>query len=227
MYSGNYSHFPLSIPHLSTFSKNSHWSRLTVFFSPQLCPFDSPTFSNCQNNINIIQVFFPVDCFVTRSLIMVCINVDFKLLSLNARGIRSFEKRKALFNWLSKSRADICFLQETCSSPEVEQIWKKQWKGDIFFSHESCHSRGTMILVKDHLDFQLVSAKVDPLGRYILIEAEIQDSPFILLNIYAPNKSADQCVFFNKLSDLLNDIDTEFANSLIVGGDFNIIFDYS
>ena len=156
---------------------------------------------------------------------MVCINVDFKLLSLNARGIRSFEKRKDLFNWLSKSRADICFLQETYSSPEVEQIWKKQWKGDIFFSHGSCHSRGTMILVKDHLDFKLVSTKVDPLGCYILIEAHIQDSPFTLLNIYAPNKSADQCVFFNKLSDLLNDIDTEFANSLIVGGDFNIIFD--
>ena len=32
-------------------------------------------------------------------------------------------------------------------------------------------------------------------------------------------------MFFNKLSDLFNDIDTEFANSLIVGGDFNIIFD--
>ena len=32
-------------------------------------------------------------------------------------------------------------------------------------------------------------------------------------------------MFFNKLLDLLNDIDTEFANSRIVGGDFNIIFD--
>ena len=57
------------------------------------------------------------------------------------------------------------------SSPEVEQIWKKQWKGDIFFSHGNCHSRGTMILEKDHLDLKLVSTKVDPLGRYILIES--------------------------------------------------------
>ena len=69
-------------------------------------------------------------------------NIDFKLLSLNVRGIRSFEKRKSVFNWLCKSRADICFLQETYSTKEVEMMWKKQWKGDIFFSHGSFHEQG-------------------------------------------------------------------------------------
>ena len=39
-------------------------------------------------------------------------NVDFSLLSLNARGIRTFEKPKAIFSWLFNSGADICFLQE-------------------------------------------------------------------------------------------------------------------
>ena len=42
-------------------------------------------------------------------------NINFKFLSLNARGIRSFDKRKTIFNWLFKSGADICFLQETFS----------------------------------------------------------------------------------------------------------------
>ena len=31
-------------------------------------------------------------------------NLDFKMLSLNVRGIRSFDKRKALFNWIGKER---------------------------------------------------------------------------------------------------------------------------
>ena len=62
-------------------------------------------------------------------------NINFKLLSLNARGIRSFDRRKSIFNWLFKSPADICFLQETCSTPEVENEWKKQWKGKTFFYH--------------------------------------------------------------------------------------------
>ena len=72
---------------------------------------------------------------------------------------------------------------------------EKQWNGDTFFSHGSCHSKGTMILVKEHLDFKLISSKIDPLGRYIFLEVEIQDSPFVLLNIYAPNKCAEQCDF--------------------------------
>ena len=123
-------------------------------------------------------------------------NINFKLVSLNVRGIRSFGKRKAVLNWLYKSQADKCFLGETYSTPEVVNIWKTQWKGDTFFSQGSCHSKGTMVLVKEQFDFKLISTKIDPLGRYILLEAEIQDSPFVLLNIYTPNKCAEQCVFF-------------------------------
>ena len=109
-----------------------------------------------------------------------------------SEGIRSFEKRKAVLNWLYKSQADICFLQETYSTPEVVNKWKTQWKGDTFFSHGSCHGKGTMILVKEQKDFKLILSKIDPLGRYILLEAEIQDSTFVLLNICAPNKCAEQ-----------------------------------
>ena len=111
-------------------------------------------------------------------------NICFEFLSLNARGLCSFDRRKSFFNWLFKSSANICFLQETYSTPEVENMWKKQWKGKMFFSHETNHSRGVLILVKDRLDFKLQSVKVDSEGCYILLEALIQDSPFVLLNIY-------------------------------------------
>ena len=152
-------------------------------------------------------------------------NINFKLLSLNARGIRSFDKRKSIFNWLFKSSADICFLQETYSTPEVENEWKKQWKGKTFFSHGTNHSRGVLILVKDQLDFRLQSLKVDSQGRYVLLEALIQDSPFALLNIYAPNKCAEQCDFFNKISEELKSSLTLADSSFVIGGDFNVIFD--
>ena len=86
---------------------------------------------------------------------MVGSNLAFKLLSLNARGIRSFEKRKAVFGWLLKQKADLFFLQETYSTKEVENVWKKQWKGEMFFSHGSQHSRGVLILIKNSLEFNL------------------------------------------------------------------------
>ena len=103
-----------------------------------------------------------------------------------------------MFNWLYKSQADIGLLQESYSTPEVVNIWKKQWKRDPSFSHGSCHSKGTMILEKEHLDFKQILPKVDPLGCYIFLEVEIQDLPFVPLNIYAPNKCVEQCMFFSK-----------------------------
>ena len=57
----------------------------------------------------------------------------------------------------------------------------------IFFSHGSNHSRGVLVLIRDNLDFKIHSAKVDSQGRYIFLEANIQDSSYFLLNIYAPN----------------------------------------
>ena len=54
-------------------------------------------------------------------------NVNFKLISLNARGIRDFQKRKAIFSWIKKQNADIAFLQETYSTPEIVDEWKFQW----------------------------------------------------------------------------------------------------
>ena len=151
-------------------------------------------------------------------------NINFKLLSLNARGIRSFDKRKTVFNWLCKSGADILFLQETYSSKEVENIWRKQWKGDMFFSHGSSHSRGVLILVREQLDFKLLSSKVDDQGRYILVHAMIQDTPFLLINIYAPNKCAEQSEFFKSISNEINTCVT-LDCSIVLGGDFNVIFD--
>lgn len=39
----------------------------------------------------------------------------------------------------------------------------------------------------------------------------------LLLNIYDPNKPAEQCEFFSKLSDLLKSQSTDSETSLIVG----------
>ena len=101
-----------------------------------------------------------------------------------------------MFGWLVKQQADICFLQETYSTKEVENTWNSQWQGKIFFSHGSEHSRGTMIMIRNCLEFELKSIRRDNQGRFILLEALVQDQKFILLNTYAPNKSYEQLLFF-------------------------------
>ena len=66
----------------------------------------------------------------------------------------------------------------------------------MFFSHGTCHSKGVLVLVKGNLDFNLQTVKTDPEGRYIMLDAIIQDSRHCLLNIYAPNKFAAQIQVF-------------------------------
>ena len=127
-------------------------------------------------------------------------NVDFKLISLNVRGIRDLSKRKAILSWIKKQKADITFLQETYSTPEIADNWQLQYKGKMFLSHGSNHSKGAAILVSSKLDFEAKSVIYNPDGRYVLIDAMIQDSPCLLLNIYVPNDTSEQCTFFFEYS---------------------------
>ena len=148
--------------------------------------------------------------------------VDFRLLSLNVRGIRSSSKREALFCWLNERKYDVVFLQETYSTIDVESIWKTQWPGKLYFSHGSNHSCGVVILVKDDLDFKLNSLSSDAKGRYIIMEAEVQGSSFLFVNIYAPNNVQDQCCFYDNLNKNIEENIIDKENRIIIGGDFNI-----
>ena len=51
------------------------------------------------------------------------------------------------------------------------------------------HSKGTLVLIKQGLDFEQKSVLCDPNGRFIILEAVVQDTPVLLVNIYAPNKT--------------------------------------
>ena len=127
---------------------------------------------------------------------MVGSNLAFKLISLNARGIHPFEKRKAVFGWLLKQKVDLCFLQETIALKKEKNIWKKRWKDEMFFSHGSDRSRGVLILINNSLEFELISVRSDKEGRFIFFEVFVQDQKFFFVNIYAPNKSSEQTLFF-------------------------------
>ena len=68
-----------------------------------------------------------------------------------------------------KQKVDLCFLQETYSTKEVQNIWKKQWKVEMFFSLGSGHSRGVLIFIKNSLEFELISVQFDKEGRFVFL----------------------------------------------------------
>ena len=58
------------------------------------------------------------------------------------------------------------------------------------------------------------------------MEAEVQGSPFLFINIYAPNKIQGQCCFSHKLNNNIEDSVANKELKIILGGDFNVTLDY-
>ena len=77
------------------------------------------------------------------------------LISVNVRGIRDQKKRKNIFEWAKTKKGDVIFLQETYSSPDIEKIWKRDWDGQMFFSHGTSHSRGVLVLIAPRFNIQI------------------------------------------------------------------------
>ena len=57
-----------------------------------------------------------------------------KLLSINTRGISNDIKRRAIFDY-HRCNADLLIMQETHSTPEIENVWENEWGGKTIFSH--------------------------------------------------------------------------------------------
>lgn len=71
---------------------------------------------------------------------------NMKLVTLNANGLRSMLKRKAIFNDLRNEKNNIILLQETHCTQSDEKIWLSEWGGAGYFSHGKSNARGVAIL---------------------------------------------------------------------------------
>ena len=98
-------------------------------------------------------------------------------------------------------------------------------EGELFFSHGSEHCRGVLILVKEGLDCELKVCKQNELGCYVILKGLVQGQPFIFVNIYAPNKVNEQCVFYDEIHNELAKMEVDADHQIIIGGDFNVILD--
>ena len=118
-----------------------------------------------------------------------------KVFFLNVRGIRDQTKRRSIFLFLKDQNAKIYFLQETYSEPGDENIWKKEWGGELFFSHGTKHSKGVCILINPIMQLQVEYQYSNNSGRIVLITISLNGQKVTLCNIYAPNDQANQLPF--------------------------------
>ena len=182
---------------------------------------------NLQLNLQFISML--LFCLATSAVLNFDMNTTFlmaevvKLISLNVKGLSNFKKRRTMFTWCRKRKADIFF----CKKPiqQLKQIniiqWKNEWGAEIITSHGSSNARGVAILIKNGSDCTIHQKILDPLGRFIILKADIKDKAHVLINVYAPNKDKDLISFFSNFLATLQKENLVSEYNIIIGGDFN------
>ena len=70
----------------------------------------------------------------------------------------------------------------------------------------------------------ILNIKPDNLGRILVIEVKIDDSAFVLINIY--NTKPEQLNTFNDLINILETFEDIYNKSVVLVGDFNVILNF-
>ena len=120
--------------------------------------------------------------------------MDFKICSLNVRGLGERLKRRETFNWLRAREFCIYLLQETHCSENTTATWSSEWGYKTLFSFCSGASGGVAIFFTNNFAFQLQRSYSDPKGRFIICDIKTNERLFTLTTIYAPND--DDAAFF-------------------------------
>ena len=150
-------------------------------------------------------------------------------MSNNVNGLKSSKKRIKMFEYFRKkiSNNGIKFLQETHSSEDTFNNWRNNFKGEIFFSHGSASSCGFMIGYLGSKKFQLNKINKDDHDRILIVDANIDDQNFVLINFYDVNTESEQINTICELNQLLDDCYLDSTEKVVLAGDFNLFFDAS
>ena len=114
-------------------------------------------------------------------------------------------KRREIFEYLKNyvTSNGFIFLQETHSSVKDEKLWNDEFEGQLFFSHGKTNSCGVAIGFVGTKALNILNIKRDNLGRILVIEVKIDDSVFVLINIYNVNTEPEQLYTLNDLINIL------------------------
>ena len=143
-----------------------------------------------------------------------------RVFNLNCNGLGNSLKRSSVFSWISANHKCITFVQETHSTEAAEpDLNKNDYK--IWYSHGTSRAQGICTMVPDSYSHRVVDKISDQDGRFFLLHilVFINDSEFVLVNLYAPTKDnpEEQKCFLSFVREHLYN----FLDKKIIGGKLN------
>lgn len=142
------------------------------------------------------------------------------IVSINAQGLRSIDRRQAAFNFIKRHKYDLILLQETHWTSDLHTLIQNEWDGEIIFNDGTDNSCGVAILIHQRLCCHAQQISRDAHGRTLRITLSLDDRTINLINIYSPSSDSERRLFYNELESFIS---SDHEN--IIGGDFNSITD--
>ena len=119
--------------------------------------------------------------------------ISFNFISNNVKGLKSTKKRIKLLEYFKSKLAPsgVLFAQETHSTKEIEQKWKDELNGQIFFSHGKSNSCGIFIAFLGSKSVTITKEVSDNNGRILVLQVKIEDEIYLLVNLYNSNNEPE------------------------------------
>ena len=152
--------------------------------------------------------------------------LDFSVFTFNVRGLRGRDKRIKIFDYLNdKTKNGIFLLQETHSTCEVITNWSHDWGSMLKCNSGTSNSKGTLIAFSKNFQYNILKYVDDNNGRIQICATEISGTKLLLVNIYNDNIETEQVKTLTKLNEMLDNFENIHDFEIVMGGDWNVIFD--
>ena len=136
---------------------------------------------------------------------------------MNCQGLRNSGKRNDVLNYLKTKNVDILCLQDTHLKASDQSIIEQNWDGEVLLHGVSTNSRGVAILIRNTLQYELLTSETDKNGNIIVLHINCLGQRFLIINVYGPN--TDSPTFFNDIKNYIDKYDHDYFT---LCGDLNI-----
>jgi exodeoxyribonuclease-3 len=133
----------------------------------------------------------------------------------------NLKKRQRLIEWSKQQQSNILLIQETHFSQNIENKLILDFKGSLYQSNGTSNSRRVAIWIKKNVEFKLIDEYKDNERRLLLINVEISNAIYTIINIYAPNNMNKRNTFFKQVDRLINEYS---IGQIILAADYNDIY---
>ena len=100
------------------------------------------------------------------------------------------------------------------------------FNGHIHYSHGKSNSYGVLIAFYGSITYPVMRKVSEEHVQILIVEVLIDDTEFILINLYNANTDNDQLTTFSELTNLLENFDLTENKPIILPGDFSSEFKF-